>query len=134
MTLPAADVYLLKEKIIACAIEVHRALGPGLLESVYRDCLVIELRAAQLEVVSERRFDVDYKGNRIADGLKLDLMVEKAVIVEVKAVERYHPVHLAQLITYLKLTGCHAGLLINFNCPTLKDGLRAAVHPDLYKK
>lgn len=124
----------LRERIIGAAIAVHRKLGPRLLESVYRDCLVIELRANDLSVVRERRVDVNYRGHRIADGLTVDLLVEETVIIEVKAVERFHPVHLAQLITYLKLTGCPAGLLMNFNAPTLHAGLRRAVHPDLFVK
>jgi GxxExxY protein len=134
MTVSLNDLDALRERIIGCAIDVHRALGPGLLESVYRDCLMIELRANGLGVVHERRIDVDYKGHRIPKGLTLDLLVEDAVIVEIKAVERLHPVHSAQLITYLKLTGKLSGLLMNFNATSLRAGLKSTVHPDLYRK
>jgi iron complex transport system substrate-binding protein len=81
-----------------------------------------------------RRVSLSYKGERIGGDLKLDLMVEGRVIVEVKAVERFHPVHLAQVITYLKLTGCPVGLLMNFNTTSLRAGLKRLVHPDLYVK
>ena len=128
------EVEELTEKIIGCAIEVHRILGPGLLESVYRDCMIIEMRRHQLRVESERPVLLDYKGQRIKGGLKLDLLVEGCVIVEVKAVDRLHPIHLAQVITYLKLTGCPAGLLMNFNATTLRAGLKRLSHPDRYVK
>ena len=128
------DIESLTERVIGCAIEVHRALGPGLLESVYRDCLLIELREAGLKVDHERRVAIAYKGRPIAGGLKLDLIVDERLIVELKAVERLIPVFEAQTITYLKLTGCPAALLINFNAETLKAGLRRLKHPDLYKK
>jgi GxxExxY protein len=134
MTVPHDDLRALRERIIGRAMDVHRALGPGLLESVYRDWLIIELRASGLGVVHERRIDVDYKGHRIAKGLTVDLLVEDAVIVEIKSVERLHPVHSAQLITYLKLTGKLYGLLMNFNAPSLRAGLKCTVHPDLYAK
>ena len=122
----------LTEKIIGCAIEVHRILGPGLLESVYRECMMIEMRREGLRFESERHIALDYKGQRISGALKLDLLVEGCVLVELKAVERIHPVHLAQGITYLKLTGCPAGLLMNFNLPTLRAGLKRLDHPDRY--
>ena len=124
----------LTEKIIACAIEVHRILGPGLLESVYRECMIIEMTREHLRVVSERHVPLVYKGHRIGSPLKLDLLVNDCVVVEVKAVERLHPIHLAQGITYLKLTGYPAGLVMNFNEPTLKAGLRRLDHPDRYVK
>jgi GxxExxY protein len=127
------EIDALTEKVIGCAIEVHRALGPGLLESVYRECLIIELRAAGLHVESERRMDIDYKGHRIAEALRVDLLVEKRLVLELKAVERLHPVYEAQAITYLKLLDCPAGLLMNFNAVTLKAGLRRVDHPDLHK-
>ena len=124
----------LTEKVIGCAIEVHRILGPGLLESVYRECMVIEMRRERLRVDGERRVALDYKGQRISGGLKLDLLVDDCLVVELKAVERLHPIHLAQVITYLKLTGCPAGLLMNFNATTLKAGLRRLTHPDRFVK
>jgi len=118
--------------MIGCAIEVHRILGPGLLESVYRECLIIEMRRQGLHVEVERHLHFDYKGHRIGGALKLDLLVNDCVVVELKAVERLHPVHSAQVITYLKISGHPAGLLMNFNATTLKAGLKRLDHPDLY--
>jgi len=131
-----ADIPLdeLTEKIIGAAIEVHRTLGPGLLESVYQECLIVELRRCQLHVDSERHVRLTYKGERIESQLKLDLLVEERVVVEVKAVDRLHPIHQAQVITYLKLIGCPAALLMNFNSIVLKSGLKRLDHPDLYVK
>jgi GxxExxY protein len=130
----AAEIDQLTERIIGCAIEVHKALGPGLLESVYRECMIIELRTAQLRVESEQYVALNYKGQRIKGELKLDLRVEGVVIVELKVVERIHPIHLAQVITYLKLTGCPAGFLMNFNTTAMRSGVRRLNHPDLYAK
>lgn len=131
----ASPYFELSEKIIECAIEVHRDLGPGLLESIYQEALGVELADAGLQVKTGMRVPVVYKGRRISADLKLDLLVEDVIIVEVKAVEGYHPVHLAQLITYLKLAARPKGLLINFNTASLRrGGLRAAFHPTLYKK
>lgn len=124
----------LTERIIGAAIEVHSIFGPGLLESVYQECLIVELRRRQLRVDSERHVPLDYKGERIDSQLKLDLLVEGKVVVEVKAVDRLHPIHQAQVVTYLKLTGCPAGLLMNFNSIVLKSGLKRLDHPDLYVK
>jgi GxxExxY protein len=120
------EIEQLTEKIIGCAIEVHRVLGPGLLESVYRECLLIELRREQLRVESERQVALDYKGHRVAGRLRID--------VELKAVDHLQAVCLAQVITYLKITGYPAGLLMNFNCTSLRAGLRRLDHPDLYVK
>lgn len=120
------------ETIIGGAICVHQTLGPGLLESVYRDCLQIELRMKGLHVESGRMVPIEYCGHRINADLQLDLLVEQRVVVEVKAVARMHPVHQAQVITYLKLTGFPAGLLLNFNATTLRAGLKRLDHPDLY--
>ena len=125
---------LLTEKIIGCAIEVHKTLGAGLLESVYRECLIIELTAAHLSFSTERPVTLDYKGHRISSTLRLDLLVEGTVIVELKAIECVHPVHLSQVITYLKVTGCPVGLLMNFNVPALRAGIRRLEHPDLYAR
>ncbi len=134
MTHDVADVEALTEKVIGCAIEVHRTLGPGLLESVYRECMIIEVRGEHLCVESERHVPLEYKGQRIKGQLKLDLLVEGCVVVELKAVDNLHPVHLAQVITYLKLTGYPAGLLMNFNSTTLRAGLKRLDHPDRYVK
>ena len=134
MTSDYSRIDELTEKVIGCAIEVHRTLGPGLLESVYRECMILELRRQNLRVASERQIPFDYKGQRIKSRLKLDLVVEDCIIVELKAVERLHPIHQAQVITYLKLTGLPAGRLMNFNAPTLKAGLKRLDHPDRYMK
>ena len=96
--------------------------------------MIIEMRRAGLRVDSERHVPIDYKGQPISSGLKLDLLVEGCVVVELKAVEHLHPVNLAQVITYLKLTGFPAGLLMNFNATTLRAGLRRLDHPDRYVK
>jgi GxxExxY protein len=128
------DLESLTQKIIGCAIEVHRVLGPGLLESIYRDSLVIELRLQHLAVESDRSVHLDYKGHRLASMLRLDLVVEGTVVLELKAVETILPVHSAQVITYLKLSGCPAGLLMNFNSTTLRAGMKRLDHPDLYVK
>jgi GxxExxY protein len=130
----SADLEALKEQAIGCAITVHKFLGPGLLESIYVDCLTIELRAVGLTVERERRVSLQYRGYTVGTPLKIDLLVDNRLIVEVKAVERFHPVHLAQVITYLKLTGLPAGLLMNFNATSLRAGLRTAFHPDLAPK
>ena len=127
-------IWALTERVIGCGIEVHKTLGPGLLESVYRECLIDELRASQMSFERERYVPIEYKGRRIRGSLKLDLLVEHSIVVELKAVESLHPIHQAQLITYLKLTGCPAGLLMNFNAPSLKTGLRRVDHPDRYRK
>jgi GxxExxY protein len=134
MSRSRADVDVLTEKVIGCAIEVHRTLGPGLLEGVYRECLIVELTAAQLCVQSEGRIPLEYKGQPIRGELRLDLLIEGCVVVELKAVDVLHPIHLAQVITYLKLTGCPAGLLMNFNTTSLRAGLRRLDHPDWHVK
>jgi GxxExxY protein len=115
--------------ILGCAIEVHRVLGPGLLESVYKTCLHHELSSRKLRFISHRRIPVIYKGADIEGAYQLDLMIEDAVIVEIKAVEAILPVHKAQLYTYLRLTKCRTGLLINFNVPKLMDGVRRLLNP-----
>lgn len=110
-------------RIIQAAIEVHRTLGPGLLESVYFACLVYELQLAGLKVECERSIPVIYKGVVMNCTYRLDLLVEGLVIVELKAIEKLLPVHEAQLLTQLKLAGKPAGLLLNFNVPLMKDGI-----------
>ena len=122
----------LSERVIGCAITVHRALGPGLLESIYRDCLTLELVAADMHVDSECHVPVVYRGERVAGHLVLDLVVEQSLVIEVKAVERLAPVHVAQVLTYLKITGYPVGLLMNFNATTLRAGLKRCEHPDVF--
>lgn len=116
------------KEIVDAAITVHRALGPGLIESVYRVCLCHELSKRGLSFQFELDLPVVYDGVRLESGLRPDIMVEECVIVETKSVEKMHPVHEAQLLTYLKLTGYRLGLLINFNVKLLKDGIKRMVH------
>lgn len=109
-------------KIIGCAMKVHSALGPGLLESVYLACLILELRRAGLHVETEVRVPVTYGGLKLDCGYRIDILVENTVIIELKAVGAVLPIHEAQLLTYLKLTGKPIGLLLNFNVAAMKDG------------
>ena len=113
----------LTERIIGGAIEVHRELGPGLLESAYEAALAHELALREIRFERQKEMPVRYKGFLIEVGYRLDLLVEDRVVVELKAVTEMHPIYEAQLITYLKLSGRRVGLLINFNVPRLKDGL-----------
>ena len=112
----------LTERIIGGAIEVHRALGPGLLEAPYQAAMCLELHAAGIPFERERAYPVLYRGVRIGD-YRPDLIVQSAVVVEIKSVERLDPVFTAQLLTYLRVTGVQTGLLFNFNRPVLKDGI-----------
>ena len=111
-------------RIVHAAIRVHSALGPGLLESAYRACLAHELREEGMDVRSEVALPVRYRGISVEVGYRLDLLVEEAVVVELKAVSKLLPIHEAQLLSYLRLSGHKLGLLINFHVPRLKDGLR----------
>ena len=111
------------ERIIGVAINVHRTLGPGLLESAYEACVAFDLAEADLSVERQKALPVRYKGVSLDCGYRLDLLVEKEVIVELKSVDRLLGIHKAQLTSYLKLSGCKVGLLINFNVQVLKDGL-----------
>jgi GxxExxY protein len=111
------------ESIIGAAIEVHRALGPGLLESAYEECLCQELALRGVPFERQRPLPLAYKGTRLDCGYRLDLVVAGAVVVEVKSVEGLLPIHEAQLMTYLRLGGWKVGLLINFNVPVLKQGI-----------
>ena len=114
----------LSEKIIGCAIQVHKSLGPGLLESAYEECLFYELKQLGLFVEKHKPLPLIYKDVKLDIGYRLDLLVEKKVIVELKSVEALNDVHIAQMITYLKLSGCKLGLLIYFNVLRLVDGLK----------
>ena len=113
--------------IIGAAIEVHRALGPGLLESAYEECLCRELSLRQMPFERQRPLPVEYKGLRLDCGYHLDLLVADTVVAEIKAVESLLPIHEAQLLTYMRLAGWKVGLLINFNVPVLKRGTRRRV-------
>jgi GxxExxY protein len=124
----------LTEGIIGCGIRVHENLGPGLLESVYRSCMAIELTSSGFVVDATRRVPLKYRGEDIGATFCPDLIVNDTVIIELKAVEQLAPVHQAQLVTYLKLTRLPVGLLMNFNVDLLKHGIRRVVRPDLYVK
>lgn len=117
----------LTEAIIGAAIEVHRHLGPGLLESAYARCLQHELKLREIPFEDERALPVEYKGVQLDCGYRLDLLVAGQVVVEIKSVEKLEKVHEAQLLTYLRLGGWKVGLLINFNVPVLKDGIKRRV-------
>lgn len=114
----------LSGKVIGCAMEVHRSLGPGLLESAYEECLAYELIHSGLMVERQKALPLIYKEVRLEAGYRIDLMIERQLIVEVKAVDALNDVHVAQVLTYLKLSGCRLGLLMNFNVVLLKDGIR----------
>lgn len=114
-------------QIVDGTYTVHRALGPGLLESVYETCLAHELTKRRLQVERQVALPVVYDGLQLDAGLRLDLLVEKTVIIELKAVEMLMPIHTAQALTYLKLTGLRLALLINFNVPVISDGIRRVV-------
>jgi GxxExxY protein len=114
----------LTERIIGFAIEVHRQLGPGLLESAYEECLCFELGQADLRFARQVSLPVVYKSVRLDCGYRLDVVVEDRVILELKAVERLMPVHEAQMLTYMRLSGVEVGLLLNFHSAVLKDGIR----------
>jgi GxxExxY protein len=117
----------LSKAVIGCAIEVHRELGPGLLESAYEQCLAHELRLKGIQFELQKVMPVEYKGTQIDCGYRLDLLVEGQLIVELKAVAAIEPIHKAQILTYLKLARARTGLLINFNVPLLKDGIQRFV-------
>lgn len=114
--------------VIGCAMEVYKTLGPGLLESVYEKALLLELRAEGFNVKSQVPIEIFYKGESLGEGLRLDILVEDNLIVELKSVENVSPVHYKQLLTYLKLTHKHVGLLINFNVDDLKKGIKRIVN------
>ena len=116
----------LTEKIIGCAIEVHKTLGPGLLESTYESALAVELRLAGLNFERQLIVPISYKGQPVGD-YRLDLIVEKSVIVEIKSVDRFDSIFEAQLLAYMKITGIKRGLLLNFNSRLLKDGIKRLV-------
>jgi GxxExxY protein len=118
----------LTHEIIGCAIEVHRGLGPGLLESVYEAALCHEMSLRGLRVERQVVVPVAYKGLELNAGIRLDLKICRRVVVEVKSVERLHQIHRAQLLTYLKLTGLRTGLLFNFNVEFLRNGMRRVVN------
>ena len=122
------DINQISAEIIDAAMKVHTALGPGLLESAYEACLLHELRKRGLKVLSQVGLPVVYDQITIDVGYRFDLLVEDCVMVELKAIDKLAPIHAAQLLTYLKLSGIKVGLLINFNVLHLKDGLKRMVN------
>ena len=113
--------------IIGCAIEVHKQLGPGLLESAYQECLFYELKQAGLEVQKEKPMPIVYKEVKLDHGYRIDLLVDIKVVVEIKSVEELNDVHIAQVLTYLKLGNYKLGLLLNFHVSLLKDGIKRII-------
>lgn len=117
----------LSNKVIGCAIEVHQTLGPGLLESAYQQCLHFELLSNGLSVETEKPLPVIYKGVELDCGYRMDIVVENEIIIELKSIQKIEPVHEAQILSYMKLSGIKYGFLMNFNSVLLKDGLRSFV-------
>ena len=120
------DTESLAYRIIGCAIEVHREIGPGYLESVYENALSVELTQQGIEYKRQVPVDVEYKGVNVGQG-RIDLLVNGSIIVELKTIDQFAPIHQAQVISYLKATGLQLGLLVNFNTEVLKDGIRRVV-------
>jgi len=118
----------LSQLIIGCAMEVHKELGPGLMESAYEECLFEELRLHNLEVETQVELPLYYKGRKTTKTYRIDMLVERKILLELKAVEELKPVHEVQLLTYLKLTRLKLGLLINFNVPVLKKGIKRKIN------
>lgn len=117
----------LSNTIIGCIIEVHKNLGPGLLESTYERCLAYELNAKGLKFETQKEIPIDYKGIRLDAGYRIDIIVENNIILELKSVEKILPIHEAQILTYMKLAEVKVGLLINFNVLKVKDGIKRFV-------
>ncbi|MBE9571070.1 MAG: GxxExxY protein [Proteobacteria bacterium] len=117
------DINELSSRIIGAAIEVHKALGPGLLESAYEECLSHEFSFRNFSFERQKSLPLIYKGKKLDCGYRLDLVVENAIILELKSCEKIEPIHKAQLLTYLKLSGLHLGLILNFNTTVMRDGI-----------
>ena len=118
------EINQITEKVIGCAIEVHRRLGPGLLESAYEECLAYELESAGLSIERQVPVPVVYKEIKLEYGYRIDILVERTVVIELKAIEAFAPVHEAQILTYMKFANKTFGLLINFNVTLLKEGIK----------
>jgi GxxExxY protein len=114
----------LTEKVIGCGIEVHRHLGPGLLESAYEIAMYHELTLAEVHFVRQKEISLNYKGEKLDAGFRADLVIEDALLVELKSIERLMPIHTAQVVTYQRLSGLRTGLLMNFNQRVMRDGVR----------
>lgn len=117
------DINRLSSKVIGSAIEVHKVLGPGLLESSYEECICYELELRGLSFERQKPLALNYKGLELGTGYRLDVVVEKAIILELKSCDKIEPIHKAQLLTYLKLSGLSLGLLLNFNVTLMRDGI-----------
>ncbi len=121
------EINSITEKIIGCAIEVHKQLGPGMLESAYEECLYYELTSAGLQIERQKAVPVVYKEVKLDCGYRIDLLVENAIVVELKVADGFNPVHEAQILTYMKFAEKKTGLLINFNVTLLKNGIKRYV-------
>ncbi len=117
------DINQLSSKIIGAAIEVHRILGPGLLESAYEECICYELELRRIKFERQKALPIIYKGKRLDCGYRLDIVIDNKIITELKSIEKIEPIHKAQLLSYLKLSGQKLGLLLNFNVSVMKDGI-----------
>ncbi len=126
----STEIHDLPYRVIGCAIEVHRHLGPGLLESVYETCLCDELASAGLSLARQRSLPIIYKGKTLDRHYLMDIIVEEALVIEVKAIHQILPIHEAQLQTYLRLSGLQLGLMLNFNTIQMKDGIRRVIAPN----
>jgi GxxExxY protein len=115
------------KKTLDCSFAVHTILGPGLMEKVYEECLVYELNSAGLYLERQKSFPLIYKKIKLDIGYRLDLIVEKQVIIELKTIDNFNEIHLAQILTYMKLSSCKLGLLVNFNVRHLKDGIKRVI-------
>ncbi len=118
------DIETIATQIVDSAVKVHKALGPGLLESAYQTCLAYELRKRAMLVECEVIQPIDYDGLKLDAGYRVDMLVEDCIIIENKCVEKVLPIHMAQILTYLKLRGCKLGFLINWHVPLIKDGIK----------
>ena len=135
MASPArAHINEITGEVVNSAMKVHSVLGPGLLESAYQACLAHELRNRGLQVATQVALPVVYEGHRLEVGYRIDLVVEGSVVVEVKSVDAIHPIHQAQLLSYLRLSGMRVGLLLNFNVLHLRDGIKRMVDGDSWQK
>lgn len=117
----------LTSSILHCAYKIHSALGPGLLESVYEECLHYELKRLHLSVIKQKPMPLVYEEKKLDIGYRIDLLVEDKVILEIKSVDALNPIHVAQLMTYMRLSGCRVGFLINFNVVSLKEGIKRVI-------
>ena len=122
------DINVLTGKVIGAAIEVHKQLGPGLLESAYEECLCHEFQLREIAYIRQKSLPIEYKGVKLDCGYRLDIVVEDLVLLELKSCDKIEDIHRAQLLTYLKLSGLKLGLIINFNVPVLRDGIIRVVN------